>query len=92
MSRRLPVPTPRSRYSYRTVVGVIRAELGRRPLGEQREVALAAGLDESGFAHRLAGKKSRFTLEQLGCIADHWRMPPGWPLVTRSGRRVVSGG
>ena len=82
MPKTLPKPTPPSRYSYRRVAAAINRELDKRERGEQKLVAAAAGLDESGFSHRLTGAKSRFTVEQLGCIADHWKMPPGWPLVT----------
>jgi hypothetical protein len=45
------------------------------------QAAEAIALDTSSFAHRMAGKKSRFTVEQLGVLADHWDAPPGWPLI-----------
>jgi hypothetical protein len=62
----LPRPTPPSRYSYRQVADEISAELDRRhESGLQKAVAAAAGLDESAFSHRLAGKKSWFTIERV---------------------------
>jgi hypothetical protein len=38
-------------------------------------------MDDSAFSHRLVGERSRFTLEQLGAIADALDAPPGWPFV-----------
>ena len=81
MPKRLPRPTPKSRYNYVRIARAISRELDARPVGEQKLVAEAAGLDESAFSHRMVGARSRFTIEQLGCIADHWKMPPGWPFV-----------
>lgn len=79
MSKPLPRPTPKSRYSYARVTKEIARELDAKDFGEQKIVAGKAGLDESAFSHRMTGVRSRFTVEQLGCIADHWGKPPGWP-------------
>lgn len=81
MSKKLANPFPKSRYSYRRVVDEIEAQLENRGVGEQKAAAAAAGMDESAFSHRLTGIKSRFNVEQLGAIADHWNAPPGWPFV-----------
>lgn len=81
MSKQLPKPTPPSRYSYRRVAEEIEALIDLGDVGEQKAAASAAGLDESAFSHRLTGIKSKFTVEQFGCIADHFKAPPGWPFV-----------
>lgn len=82
MPKTLPIPTPRSRYSREAAVAEVVAELADRAGDEpQKAVAQAIGLDEAQFSHRLADRKSHFSIEQLGAMADYWRMPPGWPFV-----------
>ncbi len=81
MPKQLPSPTPESRYSYRRVVDEIENQIDRRGIGAQKAVAAAIGLDESAFSHRLTGAKSKFNIEQLGAIADHWDAPAGWPFI-----------
>lgn len=88
MPKQLPTPTPAGRYTYRRVVVAISEQIDARGFGAQKAAAAAVGLDESGFSHRLAGVKSRFTIEQLGALADHWEMPEGWPFVLPPRRRA----
>jgi hypothetical protein len=87
MPKQLPTPTPESRYSYRRAADEVAAEIDERTdlegPGFQKQVAGAIGLDESAFSHRLTGVKSKFTIEQLGAIADFLQAPPGWPFVPR---------
>lgn len=81
MPRSLPSPPPPSRYAYRRIVEEIEAQIDIRGVGAQKAVAAYVNLDESAFSHRLTGVKSKFTVEQLGAIADFWKAPAGWPFI-----------
>jgi hypothetical protein len=81
MPKPLPSQPPTSRFSYRRVVEEIEAQIDGRGIGAQKAVAGYVNLDESAFSHRLTGVKSKFTVEQLGAIADFWRAPTGWPFI-----------
>lgn len=50
-----------------------------KPLFLAKELAAAADMSESTFSHKMAGRNTRFTVNELGLIADHLRAPPGWP-------------
>lgn len=55
---------------------------------QDKEIALACGISTSQFSHKMANvKKSSFSVEELGRIADFFsertgRLLPGWPLVS----------
>jgi hypothetical protein len=50
-----------------------------KPLYLAKELADAGGMSESTFSHKMAGRRSKFTVNELGLIADHVKAPPAWP-------------
>lgn len=73
---------PPGRYTLDRATLEIEEQLRRRGRGAQKEVALAIGLDEQAFSHKMRGGKTRFTVEEIGRIADYWNAPRGWPWVS----------
>lgn len=81
MSRELAQPPPPSRYSYKDATREIARELATREVGTQKQVAGYCNLTEQQFSHRMRGVWSKFTVEHFGAIADHLKMPAGWPFI-----------
>jgi hypothetical protein len=73
------MPRPTSRYTVRRATEEIEEQLRVRGRGSRKEVALAIGLDEAAFSHKMRGLKTRFSVEEIGRIASHWNAPIGWP-------------
>lgn len=50
--------------------------------GLKKRLAIAAGIDSSGFTHRLNGRPGyTFSIEEIGSIAEEAKGPTGWPWV-----------
>lgn len=80
MPERLPPPPGPSRYSYLAVTAEINRYLAKAERGTKKEMAAATGMDHTAFSHRLAGRY-RFTIEQIGAIAEVAGAPTGWPWI-----------
>lgn len=73
-----PKLPPRSRYSYGQVVEEIEKRLTKR--GTQARLAEALKTDSGTFRHLMNQREgSRFSIEELGVIADVLEAPAGWP-------------
>lgn len=94
MPRRLANATPPSRYSYQRV----REEIARRirllERGTTVRLAAAMAIEPHQFSHRLRGLKARFTIEQIGVIADEivpGGAPTAWPYIPWEWGLLVDG-
>jgi hypothetical protein len=83
-------PEQPSRYSYNEVVAEVARVLETMPRGTQKVLAIACNLDSPGFTNRMAKAGSRFTLEQIGALADALQAPPGWPFLSWSSDATTS--
>lgn len=51
--------------------------------GRKKRLAAALGLDQTLISPRLRGSgKAKFSIEQIGVVADEAGAPTGWPFVT----------
>jgi hypothetical protein len=50
--------------------------------GRRKRLAAALGIHPTSFSPRLRGIKAKFSIEQLGVIADEARAPDGWPFIS----------
>lgn len=74
-----PKTPPDSRYSYTQVVAEIEKRL-KTKYGTQALVARALGTDSGSVRHKLNEREgSRFSVEEIGVIADTLDAPAGWP-------------
>jgi hypothetical protein len=78
-----------SRYSVLTAGREVRRILARLGRGSQRRVALEVGLNEQQMSAKLRGETDRFTVEQLGQIANVLDAPAGWPWVPWEERELL---
>jgi hypothetical protein len=70
------------RYSYARAMKELEAKLQERKRGSHKAAASALGMKPPDFSKRLNEVEgARFTVEELGLIADHFQAPPGWPCV-----------
>jgi hypothetical protein len=81
MSRKLAEPPPESRYSYQRATAEVEREISDRGVGAQKQVAGYLNLTEQQFSHRMRGAYAKFSVQHFGAIADHFKMPQGWPFV-----------
>lgn len=92
-------PPGRSRFSYEDVTAEISKAVAHAPRGTKKSLAAACGVDSAGFSHRMTGYRGeRFTVEQLGAIADELQAPTGWPFLSWTDaeaydalRRIIDG-
>lgn len=89
LSKQVPLaaakPPSRSRFSYEAVTEEIARAVAASPRGTKKALASACGIDAAGFSHRMTGYRGeRFTVEQLGAIADELGAPSFWPFAAWS--------
>jgi hypothetical protein len=71
------------RYSYARVTAEIEEALQRRKRGAHKAASTALGMSPPAFSKRLNETEgARFSVEELGLLADHLQAPPGWPFVS----------
>jgi hypothetical protein len=77
-----------SRYSTKEAALRIERAMGRsRPVLSNKEVAAAIEMTDDLFSRKLRMKRSTFTLEEMGAIADFFDAPPGWPVLDADVRK-----
>ncbi len=83
----MPLPAGRppgpDAYTYAEVTREIARYLAKAPRGTKKQFAAACGIDAPGFAHRMTEYRGeRFTIEQLGAIAEVAAAKVPWPFVS----------
>jgi hypothetical protein len=74
-----------SRYSIKEATLRVEKAMGRsRPPIQNKELASALGMGEDVFSRKMRMKRSTFTLDELGAIADFFEAPDGWPVLDGS--------
>jgi hypothetical protein len=82
-------PLPHARYTLRRTTEEIADVLRRRGRGSRKEVALAIGLTEQAFSHKMRMVYTSLDIEEIGRIATYLDAPTGWPWVPWSeGERI----
>jgi hypothetical protein len=77
----LPTDESYGRYTYEAVILELQILLKKKGHGSKKLAAATADLLPTQFSKRLRGSPERFTIEQLGRIADWAKAPPGWPFI-----------
>jgi hypothetical protein len=75
-------PAPRvGRYSVGRAAGEVERHIqSAKKRGTHVRAAEALGISSQQLSHRIDGTY-KFTIEELGILADHFRAPPGWPFI-----------
>jgi hypothetical protein len=74
---------PAPRYTYPRVTDEIEAALKRSPRGTQARLSEVLDMDSGTFRNTMKSREgARFSIEQLGVIADRLKAPKGWPWLT----------
>lgn len=85
---------PRIASRYRMDAACLEIAMMRDRLGLQdKDVFMSIGMEQGTFSRKMAGVR-RFTVEELGQIADFFsaqtgRRLPGWPFVTDAECRII---
>lgn len=85
-------PRKRSRYSKDACTLEIAAMRDRLGL-QDKDIFLSIGMAQASFSRKMAGVR-RFTVEELGQIADYFaahtgRVLPGWPFLNNETCRII---
>jgi len=78
-----PAPQPgTSRYPHSAIALEIERILDRGERGTKKRAAQAAGLDPSSLRNRITEREGyRFSVDEIGAIAQELGAPTGWPFV-----------
>jgi hypothetical protein len=80
---------PPARYTLKRATEEIADRLRVRGRGSRKEVALAIGLTEQAFSHKMRGVYTSLDIEEIGRIATYLDAPTGWPWISWSeGERI----